>query len=209
MDPTSEVKCDLKSKPRNPNFEIRTVQDHPVPTPEEIFRKYAVRIYNIARRILSIPADAEDVTQEVFLQVLRKLPTCRGEASFPTWLYRVTVNAALARRRKTQIRERHRIYKPLEDFTEDGRHVSAVRRWTPSAEQAAMDREIHELIENAIAQLPNAYRDVVVMADMEDLPRAEVAQVLGLSVPAVKSRLHRARLLLRKSLAPHFEELAA
>lgn len=84
-----------------------------VPTPRQVFDEYAPRIYHLARRMLGNEADAHDVTQEVFLQVMRKLPTFRGEAAFPTWLYRVAVNAALAFRRKRAVREEHRIHDPL------------------------------------------------------------------------------------------------
>src|SRR5437660_4289959 len=77
-------------------------------TPERVFREFAPRVYSLARRMLNNDADAEDVTQDVLLQVLRKLPTFRGEAAFPTWLYRVTVNAALGYRRKRALREDHR-----------------------------------------------------------------------------------------------------
>jgi RNA polymerase sigma-70 factor (ECF subfamily) len=178
-------------------------------TAEQVFVQYAPRVYNLARRMLGNATDAEDVTQEVFLQVVRKLPTFRGEAAFPTWLYRVTVNAALAYRRHRAVRAAHHVRDPLEDFLESGQHRAPVRRWVAAPEKAALDRETHQLIEDAIARLPDIYRDVYVLADVEELPNAQVAELLGLSVAAAKSRLHRARLLLRAALAPHFEERAA
>jgi RNA polymerase sigma-70 factor (ECF subfamily) len=180
-----------------------------LPAAEEIFREYAPRVYHLARRLLGNEADAQDATQDVFLQVVRKLESFRGEAAFPTWLYRVTVNTALAYRRKRAVREEHRLHDPLEDFREDGTHLMPVRRWIREPIQVAIDRETHELIEQAIAKLPETYRDVYVLADVEELPNAEIADMLGLGLPAVKSRLHRARLLMRKALARHFEEVAA
>jgi RNA polymerase sigma-70 factor (ECF subfamily) len=96
----------------------------------------------------------------------------------------------------------------VEDFREDGTHLSPVRRWR-QPEELAMDKETHQLIERAIAGLPIRYRVAYVLADVEELSNAEVAKIVGISVPALKSRLHRARLLMRKILAPHFEELAA
>ncbi len=188
---------------------VKQVRPEPPLTPEQIFRDYAPRVYNLARRLLGNDADAQDVTQDVFLQVVRKLPSFRGEAAFPTWLYRVTVNAALAYRRKRAVRERHRIHDSLDDFREDGTHLTLVRRWVREPEELAADREVHQLIEEAIAKLPELYRDVYVLADVEELPNAEIADMLGLSLSAVKSRLHRARLLIRKALARHFEEVAA
>jgi RNA polymerase sigma-70 factor (ECF subfamily) len=178
-------------------------------TPEQVFRDHAPRVYNLARRMLGNDADAEDVTQDVLLQVVRKLDTFRGEADFPTWLHRVTVNAALAHRRKRAVREEHQVRDPLEHFLEDGHHAGPVRHWSVEPERQALDRETQQLIERAIARLPETYRDVYVLADVEGLPNADIADLLGLSVAAVKSRLHRGRMLMRDALAPHFEEVTA
>lgn len=190
---------------RTPPKEGRESAGQP-PTLEQIFDEYAPRVYHLARRLLGNAADAEDVTQDVFLQVVRKLPTFRGEAGFSTWLYRVTVNAALAYRRKRALRETDPLPEPLEDFRDDGHHRAPVRRWMSTPNHQALDREAHQFIEEAIADLPESYRDVYVLADVEGLPNAEIADMLGLNVAGVKSRLHRARLLMRKALAPYFEE---
>jgi RNA polymerase sigma-70 factor (ECF subfamily) len=179
------------------------------PSPEKIFEEYAPRVYHLARRMLGNAADAEDVTQDVFLQLVRKLATFRGEAAFSTWLYRVTVNAALSFRRKRALREMASLPEPLEDFGMDGKHRAPVRRWTKTPDQVMLDQETHQLIEAAIAELPESYRDVYVLADVEELPSTEIAGMLGMSVSAVKSRLHRARLLMRKNLAHRFEEQVA
>src|SRR5947207_12828045 len=90
------------------------------PTLEQVVRDYSPRIYSLARRMLGNDADAEDVTQDVLLQVVRKLDTFRGEAAFPTWLHRVTVNAALAQRREKAAREKHRAPEPGEDLPAEG-----------------------------------------------------------------------------------------
>jgi RNA polymerase sigma-70 factor (ECF subfamily) len=174
-------------------------------TPEKVFRDYAPWVYNLARRMLGNDADAEDVTQDVLLQVVRKLDTFRGDSQLSTWLHKVTVNAALAHRKKRARRAEHEIHDPLEHFMNDGHHAHSVRPWSIAPEQQAVDHETHQLIEQAIAGLPEVYRDVYVLADVEGMPNAEIADVLGLSLPAVKSRLHRGRLLMRNSLAPHFE----
>ena len=179
-----------------------------LPPVEKIVDEFAPRIYNLARRMLGNAADAEDVLQEVLLQVVRKLPTFRGEAAFSTWLYRVAVNAALNYRRNRAVREEHRVAEPLEDFDESGNHRVPVRPWVSAPVHEVLDHEAHQVIEEAIAKLPENYRDAYVLADVEQLPNAEIAHMLGLSVAAVKSRLHRARLLMRKALAPYFEERA-
>jgi RNA polymerase sigma-70 factor (ECF subfamily) len=179
------------------------------PTVEQVFQLYAPRIYNLAWRMLGNDADAEDVTQDVLLQVVRKLDSFRGESAFPTWLHRVTVNAALAHRRKRATLEEKRVRDPLDHFLEDGGHAAPIRRWSVAPDQEALDRETHQLIDQAIADLPEIYRDVYVLADVEGLANSEIAEMLGLRVSAVKSRLHRARLLMRNALAPHFEEVSA
>lgn len=179
------------------------------PPVEEILRDHAPRVYNLARRILGNDADAEDVTQEVLVQVLQKLQTFRGEASFATWLHRITVNAALAHRRKRSYREEGRVHAELEKvFEEQVQHLKPVRRWSVRPDEEVLDGERQRVIESAISQLPENYRDVYVLADVEGLPNVEVADILGLHVPGVKSRLHRARLMLRDSLAPYFEEVS-
>ena len=177
-------------------------------TPEQVFTEYAARVYNLARRMLGNDADAEDVTQDVLLQVVRKLDTFRGESDISTWLHRVTVNAALAHRGKRARRQEHEVHDPLDNFLEDGHHGAAVKPWSVAPDQRALDQETHRLIEEAIARLPDIYRDVYVLADVEGLPNAEIGEMLELSVPAVKSRLHRARLMMRDALSPHFEEVA-
>jgi RNA polymerase sigma-70 factor (ECF subfamily) len=173
-------------------------------TPELVFREYAPRIYNLARRMLGNDADAEDVTQDVLLQVVRKLDTFRGESQLGTWLHRVTVNAALAHRQKRANRQKYEAGEAKDDLTDAG-PAGVVRRWNVSPDEPVLAAEQAELIEKAINQLPEPYRDVYVLADVEGLPNAEIGEMLGLNVPAVKSRLHRARLRMRDALAPHFE----
>src|SRR5437870_8786647 len=98
-------------------------------TPEQVFRDYAPRVYNLARRMLGNDADAEDVTQDVLLQVVRKLDTFRGDAQFATWLHRVTVNAALGHRRKRAQRDQREIHDPLDHFLDTGHHAADVNPW--------------------------------------------------------------------------------
>jgi len=179
--------------------------EEPVPTPsadprqaEEIFARHAGRVYNLARRMLGNEADAEDVTQEVFLQVVRHLANFRGECDITTWLHRITVNAALALRRRRYRHQETQTDAPLD-------HLPATRS-TPSTcpEGQAIDRETRAPLERSIRQLPQIYPDVFVLSDVEGLSNPEIGTVLGLGLAAVKSRLHRARLLVREMLTPHF-----
>jgi RNA polymerase sigma-70 factor, ECF subfamily len=168
---------------------------------EESVSAYAQRIYNLARRMLGSDADAEDVTQEVLLTAIRKLPMFRGESSLGTWLYRITINAVLNFRRKQAHRQEHSVGEPFRDLNQPG---SARTLATPESELEG--RETKQLIERAIATLPEKYRRVYLLADIEELPNAAIAERLSLSLPAVKSQLHRARAMMRTALAAHFEE---
>src|SRR4051794_11013224 len=164
-------------------------------TPERVFRDYAPRVYNLARRMLGNDADAEDVTQDVLLKVVRKLDTFRGKSSLPTWLHRVTVNAALELRRSRARRPEVNTDAPL-----DGPAGRLGGRPQPGPDREAQDREAHALLERAIGGLPEGYRDAYVLSDVEGLPNQEAADLLGISQGAMKSRLHRARLMLRDAL---------
>ena len=174
-------------------------------TPELVFHEYAPRIYNLARRMLGNDADAEDVTQDVLLQVVRKLDTFRGDAQISTWLHRVTVNAALAHRQKRANRQKHESGEAVDDVFETAAPDAAVKRWNVSPDEPVLAAEQHAIIEAAIGELPVPFRDVYLLADVEGLPNAEIGEMLGLGVAAVKSRLHRARMRMRDLLAPHFE----
>jgi RNA polymerase sigma-70 factor (ECF subfamily) len=179
------------------------------PTVEQVFRQFAPRVYHLARRILGNETDAQDVTQDVMVQVIRKLDTFRGESAFPTWLHRVTVNAALAHRRRKASRHEQSAGDGVEQFSEDGHAHGSPRPWNLEPDQAVLDGEQQAQVESAIAELPDMYREVFVLSDVEQMSNAEIADVLSLSVPAVKSRLHRARLMMRDRLAPYFEEARA
>jgi RNA polymerase sigma-70 factor (ECF subfamily) len=178
-------------------------------TAEQVFHQYAPRVFHLARRILGNDADAEDVTQDVLLQVVRKLDSFRGDSDLFTWLHRVTVNAAIAHRSRRARREEHELHDAHNHFLESGSHAKPMRPWSVGTDQQALNHEREKMIETAIARLPETYRDVFVLADVEGLSNAEIGDMLQLSLPAVKSRLHRSRMMMRDALAPHFEEVQA
>jgi RNA polymerase sigma-70 factor (ECF subfamily) len=173
---------------------------------EQVYHDYAPRVYNMARRMVRSDVDAEDVTQDVLLQVVRKLPTFRGDSAFPTWLHRVTVNAALSHRRKRAVREERRAEAPFEAYVEDGSTEDSGRSRSVGPDAQALARERRKQIERAIAALPEVYRKVFLLADVEGQPNADIADAMRLSLSAVKSRLYRARQLMRGALASYFEE---
>lgn len=170
-----------------------------------IYQKYALPIYSLALRMTSDATDAEDITQEVLLQVIRRLDTFRGESSFTTWLYRVTVNAVLALRRKRATAKERQFGGPEGDEGPDGL-VAARAGLSAAPEDEVLGGELREHLEAAIARLPDTYRDPFILSDIEHFSNAEICDLLGLSLAAVKSRLHRARWMLRTALQPYMAE---
>ena len=158
---------------------------------EELFRLYRRLVYGLSLRMTQDVAEAEDVTQEVFVLLFRKIGGFRGEANFTTWLHRLTVNQVLMRFRKNKSRRED----ALED--EDLRPDESVRPASPRAGQL-IDRIT---LESAIAKLPPGYRAAFILHDVEGYEHEEVARILGCAVGTSKSQLHKARTKLRKLLA--------
>jgi RNA polymerase sigma-70 factor, ECF subfamily len=193
-------------------FSLSVGGDMPLPAPqpstaEEVFRAYGPRVFSVALGMLANVADAEDVVQEVLLQVVRKLNTFRGEASLSTWLHRITVNAVLLHRRKQGTCKERQAQHPLDQYLGEGDAPARPGSRTPP--QEALGRELRERIDQAIASLPRIYREVYVLGDLEGLSNAEICELLGLSLSAVKSRLHRGRQMMRSALAPYVEGVPA
>src|SRR5262245_27269552 len=138
---------------------------------EQVYRDYAPRVYSMARRMVANDIDAEDVTQDVLLQVVRKLPSFRGDSAFPTWLHRVTVNAALSHRRRQAVRQEHGLTRSLDVYNEDEPASGTRREQAP--DDLALTRETRQIIERSVASLPAMYREVFVLSDVEGLPNAE------------------------------------
>jgi RNA polymerase sigma-70 factor (ECF subfamily) len=166
---------------------------------EQVYRRYAPRVYHTVRRMVPSDADAEDVTQDVLLKVVRKLQSFRGEAALPTWLHRVAINAALTHRRRQAVRDERSLGEAAL-----AERPAVARGEGERPEAPLLQAEAQEQIDRAVADLPEAYRAVFVEADVEGRSNAAIAEQMGLSVPAVKSRLHRARQMLRDALAPYF-----
>lgn len=170
----------------------------------ELMERHQDRVYRHALRMLGNTQDAEEVLQDTFLQVFRNLGRFEERSRFSTWIYRIATNEALMRlRRSTRRREVFLEETPLGEVE---RASEEVREFARSALDDVMDRETDEILTKALADLPDEYRVVFVLRDVDDLSNAEVAEILGLSVPAVKSRLHRSRLWLRDRLAGIFRE---
>lgn len=171
----------------------------------EVLSGHRDRIYSLALRITGSVEDAEEVTQDTFVRMLDKIEQFEGRSSLGTWVYRMGMNLALMKRRSSTRRPEQGWEDPMKAFTEDGLHTAPIRKWRGSVLDIQKE-ETARAVREAVDQLPDEYRTVVVLADLEERSRQEIAEALELSVPAVKSRLHRARLALRKMLAADFEE---
>ena len=162
---------------------------------EELYRKHYRRVYSICLRMTGNIAEAEDLTQEVFIQLHRKIGSFRGEAAFTTWLHRLTVNQVLMHFRKRSVRS--------ELTTDDGEMPDSIDPDTINPEAMPIVDRIG--LENAIAQLPPGYRTVFVLHDVEGYEHEEIAKLLGCSAGTSKSQLHKARLKLRRLLQQRAE----
>lgn len=167
---------------------------------EELVRNYDRRIYRVTFAITQNKEDAEDAMQDAFLKALENLKQFAGQARFSTWLTRIAVNEALQRLRKRGRFES--LDQPVE--TEDAFVPQQIEDWRDNPEQQYAKDELRHILEKAIAGLSPIYRTVFVMRDVEHMSNEETAETLDLTVPAVKSRLLRARLMLRDRLSKHF-----
>jgi len=171
---------------------------------EQLVARYGDLAYRVALRITSNAEDAEEVVQDAILSVVRKIDSFRGESAFRSWFYRVVSNAAYGHRRPKVL-----IEIPLEEvlpaFDEHGRHAGLFRDWSSSVDDPAVQQQLRDVLTSAIDELPLHYRAATVLRDVEGLSTAEVADVLGISIPTAKTRAHRARLLLRKRLSAFME----
>ena len=173
-------------------------------TPENVVVEYRGRVFALALRMLNNEADAEDVTQDVLLQITRKLGDFRGDSAVMTWVHRITVNAALAyRKKRAQVRQ-WEVADTEDQLLENGHRGTPSRFHRRTPDQQVLNRETGRLLERAIKQLPPIYREVLVLSDVDGLSNVLIAERLGLSVAAVKSRLHRGRMLMRELLEPYF-----
>lgn len=171
---------------------------------ETIVNRYETKVHNLAMRLTRNTEDAEEVLQDVFMTVYRKIDGFQGKAKFSSWLYRITVNAAFMKLRK---RKQNKTVS-LDDLLPNIKDKTIFDHSNVSerGDSRAINNEIRESLEDAIAKLPDEYRAVFVLRDIDGLSNKEVGEILGLSIPAVKSRLHRSRLMLRKKLKRFYDD---
>lgn len=170
----------------------------------DLIRPHERRVFMIALAMLKSEEDAEDAAQEAFLKAFRNLSRFRSESKFGTWLISIAINEARGRLRRQAIVR----MESLDDTGEDGSGVSPalLRDWREIPSQALERKEIRAMLHEAVVNLPDIYRQVLFLRDMEELSIAETAETLSISASSVKVRLHRARILLQKHLSPLLKE---
>lgn len=181
---------------------LRWIRKGDEPALEELLRRHQGKIYGLSVRMLRNSHDAEEVLQDVALTIFQKAGTFQGRAAVTSWIYRITMNACLMK-----LRRRPKVQAiPLEEelgpaMNEEGMVTEMVVDWSSLPREELDRKELATRIENAVGELPPEYRTVFVVRDVEGLSAQEACEILNLSLPALKSRLHRARLFLRKRLA--------
>jgi RNA polymerase sigma-70 factor (ECF subfamily) len=172
---------------------------------EELVERYETKVFNLAMRFCRNQEDAEEVIQDVFTTLYQKLKGFEGKSAFSSWLYRIVVNASFMKLRK---RKQQSATVSLEDLTPLVRQ-QCMEKESQSilrSDSIALSKELRDRLEDAIGRLPEEYRAVFILRDIDGLSNQEVGEILDLSVPAVKSRLHRSRLMLRRKLSRFYDE---
>lgn len=175
---------------------------------ELLVRTYGGRLLQVARRFLR-EEDARDALQEAFISAYKAIDRFDGKARISTWLHRIVVNAALMRLRKKSSKVEESLEPLLPKFLEDGHRADPGAPWPENPEEVAGREQTREMVRQAIDRLPEKYRNVLLLRDIEELSGAETGELLGLTPNAVKVRLHRARRALREILDPQIREVTA
>ncbi len=173
---------------------------------EILVRAHGGRLLAVARRLLRSDDDAQDAVQEAFLAAFRSLASFEGHAHLSTWLHRILVNAALMKLRSRQHKPEAPIEELLPRFLEDGHHAVHPTEWAEPADRILERKENCDYVRACIDRLPESYRTVLILRDIEELDTEETAAALQMEPNAVKVRLHRARQALRGLLEPRFRK---
>jgi RNA polymerase sigma-70 factor (ECF subfamily) len=174
-----------------------------------VVRRYWPQLIAVARRYLASEQDAQDAVQDGLLSAFRALDQFQQRSRLGTWLHRIVVNAALMKLRSQRRRPERSIDDLLPTFMDDGHMTQPATQWQVAMDTAANEREIQEVVQKCIDQLPESYRMVLLLRDIEERNTEEAAKLLGISRSAVKTRLHRARQALRTLLDPYMTGTAS
>lgn len=173
---------------------------------ERLVERYGDRVYRLAMRITGLREDAEEAAQDALWTVARKVNMFKGESAFGSWIYRITANAAYQKlRTRRQKSAEIALDDVLPSLDGDGRHFEPMDDWSNRVDEQALQGELRDVLQRAIDGLPADYRTALVLHDVEGLSNPDIADALGISLPAVKSRVHRSRLFVRKQLADYLK----
>ncbi len=173
---------------------------------ERLATLFQKKIYALSFNLTRNAMDSEDVTQEVLLTLFKKIHTFQGKSAFSSWVYRITLNATYMKLRSRKKDQSISIEELLPSFNGSGFQQEKLQDWSENTESLLFDNETRETIQKAVDLLPDKEKVVFLLRDVEGLSTEKVSEILELTIPAVKSRLHRARLFLRKKLTNYFEE---
>ena len=172
---------------------------------EQLIARYQTQIFNLLYRMTGVREEAEDLVQEVFVNVYKKVGLFRGESPLGTWIYRIAYNAC-TNRRKYLWRRRDRDKQPFDELVEKHAVTSGTMSTSanlPRPDEEAEGLEMERLVQSAMSALDDEQRVILVLRDVQNVPYEEIAEITGLPIGTVKSRLHRARMALKERLAPH------
>ncbi len=174
--------------------------------PVRLIDTYGDRVYRLALRITGSREDAEEAAQDTLLTVARKIDMFKGDSAFGSWIYRIAANAAYQKIRSRRAKWREiALDDVLPAIDDDGHHFEPMDDWSNRVDERAYQSELREVLEKAIDSLPPDYRTALVLHDVEGVSNPDIAETLGISLPAVKSRVHRSRLFVRQQLASFME----
>jgi RNA polymerase sigma-70 factor (ECF subfamily) len=173
---------------------------------ERLVERYGDRVYRLAMRITGLNEDAEEAAQDALWTAARKIHMFKGESAFGSWVYRITANAAYQKlRTRRQKAAEIAMDDVLPSLDGDGRHFEPMDDWSNRVDEQALQGELRRVLQQAIDGLPADYRTALVLHDVEGLSNPDIAEALNISLPAVKSRVHRSRLFVRKHLADYLK----
>jgi len=173
---------------------------------DRLVERYGDRVYRLAMRITGLKEDAEEAAQDALWTAARKVHMFKGESAFGSWIYRITANAAYQKlRTRRQKAPEIALEDVLPSLDGDGRHFEPMDDWSNRVDEQALQGELRRVLQQAIDGLPADYRTALVLHDVEGLSNPDIAEALNISLPAVKSRVHRSRLFVRKQLADYLK----
>jgi RNA polymerase sigma-70 factor (ECF subfamily) len=185
---------------------VRKFQGGDLEAFDKLAQIYQKKVYGLSFNLTRNQMDAQDVAQEVLLTIYRKIHTFQGKSAFSSWVYRVTLNATYMKLRSKKKEPKISIEDMLPSFNSSGYQQEKIQDWSENTESLLFSNETKSVIKKAVDQLPEKEKVVFMLRDVEGLSTEKVGEILDLTIPAVKSRLHRARLFLRKKLSGYFDE---